>query len=59
MKPDDVWYEIRDGQYFCKACDLPLVGVTVKEAFVLNAPTVAAHYHCDGCKRSAILPSPH
>jgi hypothetical protein len=58
MKTDAQWYEIRDGEYFCKECDRPLIGVTVKEAFVLDAPSVAAHYHCDGCKKSVILPSP-
>jgi hypothetical protein len=31
-----VWYEIRDGEYYCKDCNQPLTGQTVKEAFVFR-----------------------
>lgn len=58
MKNEELWYEVRDGQYFCKACNRPLTGVTVKDAFVLNAPSVATHYSCDGCHKNVMLPSP-
>jgi RNase P subunit RPR2 len=53
-----LWYEIRDGQPFCKNCDRPLVGVTVREVGVLDAPVEGIHYHCDGCGKNVILPSP-
>ena len=51
----EAWYEVRDGQYFCKNCNQLLIGQTVKEAFVLNAPTEGASYHCGRCNRSVIL----
>jgi RNase P subunit RPR2 len=53
----ELWYEIRDGQPFCKKCNQPLVGQTMKEAFILDAPTEGVMYHCDGCKQNVILPS--
>ena len=52
----EAWYEIRDGEYYCKECEQLLVGQTVKEAFVLDAPTEGAYYRCDKCQRSEILP---
>jgi hypothetical protein len=58
MPTDEMWYEIRDGQYFCKACNRSLVGVMMKEAFVLDAPTEGVQYHCEGCHKAIIVLSP-
>ena len=47
----EIWYELRDGKYFCKKCNQPLIAQTVKEAFVLDAPTEGVSYHCQKCNR--------
>jgi hypothetical protein len=50
------WYEVRDGQYFCKDCNEPLVGQTMREAFVLDAPVIASYHHCSKCLKNVMLP---
>lgn len=55
----DAWYEIRHGQYFCKKDNRPLIGQTMKEAFVLDAPSESTFYSCEVCGRNVFLsPSP-
>lgn len=50
------WYEMRNGQYFCKVCNKPLTGQTMKEAFVIDAPSEGTYYFCESCGRNIILP---
>jgi|SRR5579871_842909 len=47
----EVWYELRDGQPFCTKCNRALIGLTMKEAGVLDAPVEGAHWHCESCGR--------
>jgi Predicted membrane protein (DUF2254) len=53
----DDWFESREGQYFCKQCNQLLVGVAMKEAFVLDNSSEGTHYQCDSCGQNVILPS--
>ena len=54
----ELWFESREGKYFCKQCDQALVGVTMREAAVLDAPVEGAHYHCERSDKNVVLPSP-
>lgn len=54
----ELWYGIRDGEYFCKKDDRLLTARTVMEAFVPDTPSVVTCYSCESCGRIVILPSP-
>jgi hypothetical protein len=49
------WYEIRDGEYFCKKDNCP---ITARTKIALDARSEATCYYCVSCGRGVVLDSP-